>query len=370
MSWSKRNPVWAFGLRFCVLLALLLSPLPWLADTYTWVYGAISNGPLFVVDHDARYGFRFEPPATLRTQGSWLAVLRVDDRQTQETARMKLDVRAFSYRPIATYFALVLAARLKGRRRNIIVLGGGLAVMIAVTTVLTLAAAFRFGIGKVLGFGSDPLVETAYEAFTTPGMQYILPLLCFCVFVGLREIQSMLVRVVAASLALVAPGLPACGGSLGHELAPTLHEDAAEEEPEAEAEDAAPLDEASSDRRRRASDSGIDAAEVLAVKHREATSPIRSGTRFCETSRECFGLTCEFGSTPKRGACVARCATDDECDANERCLASNQFGASCFAVCTSPTQCAFGFECFDYRVVNSYTCLPGSWLLDVEGGTD
>lgn len=192
MMWLRRHPAWAFGLRFCVLLVLLLSPLPWLADTYVGVYGALSNGALFVVDHDARYGFTFEPPASLRPQGSWLAVLRVDDRQAQQTARMKLDVRAFSYRPITSYLALVLAARLKGRRRNVIVLGGGLAVIIGVTTVLTLAAAFRFGIGKVLGFGSGPLVETAFEAFTTPGMQYILPLLCFCVFAGWREIQAVL----------------------------------------------------------------------------------------------------------------------------------------------------------------------------------
>jgi hypothetical protein len=193
MSWFQRNPAWAWGIRFVVLLALFLSPLPFLADAYTTVYGTAYNQVLAVLDSDSRYGFQFEPPSTLQSHGTWLAVLRVDDRRQLKTARMKLDTRAFSYRPLATYVAFALSARLKGRRKNTIVLAGGLAAMIGVTTLLALAAALRFGIGRVVGFGSGPVVETAYEALTTPSMQYAIPFICFCLLTGVREVRALLV---------------------------------------------------------------------------------------------------------------------------------------------------------------------------------
>ena len=60
-----------------------------------------------------------------------MGVLAVEDRRTHKTAHMKLDVRTFSYRPLATFVALGLATRLKGRRKNLLVLGGGLAMMMA-----------------------------------------------------------------------------------------------------------------------------------------------------------------------------------------------------------------------------------------------
>jgi hypothetical protein len=191
MNWFKKNPGWAFALRAALLFALFLSPLPWVADTYTTIYGTVANGFLILVDHDSRYGFRFEAPETIRAHGSWMGVLRVDDRGAQKTAHMKLDVRAFSYRPMATYLALALGARLKGRRKNAIVLGGGAALMAVVSGCVTVIAGLRFGIGKVLGFGDGPLNEAAYEALTTPAMTYVIPLVCFCVLVWLaRESAS------------------------------------------------------------------------------------------------------------------------------------------------------------------------------------
>jgi hypothetical protein len=220
MSWLRRNPGWAWGIRFVLLLALFLAPLPFLADAYTSAYGTLSNLPLAVIDRDARYGFTFEPPPALRSQGTWLAVLRVDDREAQKTARMKLDTRAFSYRPLATYLAFALSARLKGRRKTALVLGAGLATMIAVTSVLALAAALRFGLGKVLGFGSGPIVETAYEALTTPSMQYAIPFICFCLFAGVREVRALVLPSPPADPApdrpRSAPALPSVHAA--HEL--------------------------------------------------------------------------------------------------------------------------------------------------------
>ena len=187
MSWFEKNPGWAFALRALLLFALFISPLPWVADTYTTIYGTISNGFLMLADHDSRYGFRCEPPPSIRAHGSWTGVLRVEDRGAQEIAHMKLDVRAFSYRPMATFWALALGARLKGRRRKAIVMGGGLALMAAVSACITIIAGLRFGIGKVLGFGDGPVNEAAYEALTTPAMAYVIPLVCFCALVWLAR---------------------------------------------------------------------------------------------------------------------------------------------------------------------------------------
>jgi hypothetical protein len=175
-----RHHRWGFVLRFAVLFALVHAPLPWLADGYTTAFGTVANGVLFLADHGSRIGFRFEPPNGIARKGSWFGVLRVEDRAARQTARMKLDVRTFSYRPIGTFLALAGAARLPGLRRNIRVVGGGLALTVIITSALAVVAALRFGIGRVLGFGSGPIAETIYEALTTPAMAYTIPLLCFC----------------------------------------------------------------------------------------------------------------------------------------------------------------------------------------------
>jgi hypothetical protein len=174
-----QNPLYGFAVRFTLIFALLLAPLPYLADTYTSLFGTFANVGLAVADYGARIGFRFEAPSELHWSGSWMAVLRVEDRMAHQTARMKLDVRTFSYRPIATFVALVVAARIKGRRRNAVVWSSGLALTIAVTSTLTVLAALRFGVGRVLGWDSSRLIETIYEALTTPAFTYIVPLLSF-----------------------------------------------------------------------------------------------------------------------------------------------------------------------------------------------
>jgi hypothetical protein len=178
--WLRSNSPRAFAARFAVLFVIVLAPLPWLADTYTAAYGTAANGLLFVADHGSRFGFRFEAPETIRADGSWTGVIRVEDRRLGQTARMKLDVRAFSYRPLATFIALGVAARLWDRKRDALLFGGGLLVVLALTSGITVVSFLRFGVGRVLGFGSGPIAETIYEAFTTPAMTFVLPVLCFC----------------------------------------------------------------------------------------------------------------------------------------------------------------------------------------------
>ena len=177
-QWDRRS-VAAFWIRFGILFAVAHAPLPWLADSYVTAYETVANVGLFALDGVSRLSFRFEPPDSIRAQGSWTGVLRVEDPRAGERARMKFDVRSFSYRPLATLVALALAARLTERRNSAIVLGGGLALVATITSLIAVLAAFRFGIGRALGFGPSRVIETLYEILTTPAVTYLIPALCF-----------------------------------------------------------------------------------------------------------------------------------------------------------------------------------------------
>jgi len=204
MNWIESKAPRAVAVRFAVLFVVLLAPIPWLADAYTTAYGTVANVVLYVADHGSRFGFRFEPPESLRASGSWTGVLRVEDRQLRQTARMKLDVRAFSYRPLATFVALGVAARLWDRRRNATFFGAGLLVMLVLTSALTVAACLKFGVGRLFGIAAGPVSETVYEALTTPAMTFLLPFLCFCVVLFL--VKSNHNRENAAQPAAVVDG--------------------------------------------------------------------------------------------------------------------------------------------------------------------
>jgi hypothetical protein len=66
------------------------------------------------------------------------------------------------------------------RKRNLILFGVGLLALEALTSALTVISFLRFGVGRVLGWGTGSVTETMYEALTTPAMTFVLPLLCFC----------------------------------------------------------------------------------------------------------------------------------------------------------------------------------------------
>ena len=173
-----------FAVPFVVLFGLTLAPWPYLSDTYTSAFDSIANFVLAATDAGGRVAFRFEPPERIRSAGSWQAVLRVDDRKLGQSARMHLDVRTFSYRPIATFAVAFVAAWLKGWRRNALVGGAGLLIVGAATSFLAVIAVLRFGVAKVLGYGAwQRWIETAYESLTTPAMVYAVPLALLWVLV-------------------------------------------------------------------------------------------------------------------------------------------------------------------------------------------
>ena len=188
MNWLRQRPVLVFLLRFTVLFSLALMPIPWLADSYTTLYGAGTNCLLSAVDREASIGARFDPPEAIRAQGSWLLVLRVVDRDTGAVATPRLNVRIFSYLPNVMYLALAVASQQAGWRRCAKVLGTGLPTMLVITTTLSsLPVLAKFAAGGLLGEVPATVVETLYQAFATPIMMYAIPLLLWWLMMGVTR---------------------------------------------------------------------------------------------------------------------------------------------------------------------------------------
>ena len=91
---------------------------------YTSLWGTVANGALFVADRGSNVGFRFAPPPAIRAQGSWDASLRLEDRRNGDTRIIEMNVRNFSYRSVATFVALSVAAAARRFRYLLAVLGG------------------------------------------------------------------------------------------------------------------------------------------------------------------------------------------------------------------------------------------------------
>jgi hypothetical protein len=174
VTWLASHPSCAFLLRFVVVLGALLAPIPFMADAYTSLWGTFANGALFVADHGSNVGFRFAPPPAIRARGSWEASLRLEDRRSGDTRVIEMNVRNFSYRSVATFVALSVAAAARRFRYLLAVLGGGAGQVL--TLVLAAIAAFQQGFGRIYGIEAPNVVRMLHAALTTPVMLYALPL--------------------------------------------------------------------------------------------------------------------------------------------------------------------------------------------------
>lgn len=178
MTPEERKAVGWFVLRAGLVLAVLLMPLPYLADGYVTVDGRATNAFLSVVDAGWRYGVRFDPPPSITAQGSWHAKLRLEDRQTGASRALRYDARSLSYRSMAAFIALAAASRCPGLRRKSALWAGGLVAMFFVTMGFSaLPILSRFAASGAFGELPGLAIRTAYQATVTPVMAYALPLL-------------------------------------------------------------------------------------------------------------------------------------------------------------------------------------------------
>lgn len=90
---------------------------------------------------------------------------------------------------------------------------------------------------------------------------------------------------------------------------------------------------------------------------------IRSATRYCESSLECFGLQC-LAPPELPAICVAPCASDQDCRPDEACLGAATLEKSCFRRCDSPADCDYRFDCFDFDDASGLVCFPAPWAAD------
>jgi hypothetical protein len=180
--------------------------------------------------------------------------------------------------------------------------------------------------------------------------------------------ESLLGRILTA---LAFAGFSGCGGSTGHpietEASPPEGDQVVVVGENREASTSDEMETLPDVPASRLGDSGIDRSasveEPTDGPEREARSIIASGRRYCETSRECFGLFCEVGPNSTRGVCVVPCTSNDDCERQERCIEGEGFAAACFTTCSEPSQCAYEFDCIDYRGDGIYNCLPSPWVI-------
>ncbi len=180
MQRPDRKQALLFLLHFAMLLTAFFWPWPWLADAYTSAFDAAANGVLAPINVRTHVKMQFEPPESIERGGSWKAKLRLEDEQSGQVVSANLDVRGFSYRPLATYLALALAAPLRGQRRTALILAGGTLLMVVLGFFFSaLPILARFSEGGMFGTGVSAAVRTLYEALATPVMVYAVPLMVF-----------------------------------------------------------------------------------------------------------------------------------------------------------------------------------------------
>ena len=94
-------------------------------------------------------------------------------------------------------------------------------------------------------------------------------------------------------------------------------------------------------------------------------SLIDSDTRDCPSEDYCFGLACYAPPSFAPRVCLARCATDADCQPFETCLQAPKLEPTCYALCDSPADCYGGFDCFDFSGTGGkLVCFPATWTQD------
>ena len=161
------------ALVFGALVVLLLAPWPGWGRAFAALFDVYGNVLVAVAGpSDAAARFELPAPDTVSVEdgGTWAVVLRSGD------AAVPLDTRIIAYTPLAIFLALALATPVP-RRRKLVVLGGGLACLLA-----RLAFAVLVPVNRAFGGGhaASAVATVAGIAWTVlvtpPVMSYATPL--------------------------------------------------------------------------------------------------------------------------------------------------------------------------------------------------
>lgn len=165
-------------LVFAALVLLLLAPWPRWGRAFGALFSVYGNA-LIALTSAAAPPPRFSVPArgavSAAEGGDWAVLLTLGDRVAP------LDTRIIAYTPLAIFVALALATP-AARRRKLVILGGGLAVLLA---RLALAVLVPVGSAVSGGDGFDSMAGIAWTVLITPPvMSYATPLAVWWVAVA------------------------------------------------------------------------------------------------------------------------------------------------------------------------------------------
>lgn len=108
-------------------------------------------------------------------------------------------------------------------------------------------------------------------------------------------------------------------------------------------------------------DAGADAGDEADAGAPGYVPHIGSGTRNCESSEYCFGLSCYAPPSFLPTVCVASCETDFDCGLHEACVGSPKLAPTCYARCGVPGDCEYHFDCLDFSGKGQLVCFPAAW---------
>jgi hypothetical protein len=168
-------------LVFAALVVVLLAPWPRWGRAFAASFAAYGNALIALTSASSpspRFGMPARGAVSAADGGDWAVVLTLGDRVAP------LDTRIIAYTPLAIFVALALATPV-ARRRKLVILGGGLAVLLA-----RLAFAVLMPVGSAVagadGPGFDSAAGIAWTVLVTPpAMSYAAPLAVWWVAVAL-----------------------------------------------------------------------------------------------------------------------------------------------------------------------------------------
>ena len=188
----------------CIFIGLTL---PWASfgATYSRAFSAVANGVIDVLPSHSRLEFHLDgaterPRALELGTESWRTTLTITNQRTTQTYRAPLDLRGAHYVPAAAFIALTVALPVANRRRKVVILAIGLAILLPLSLILVslpLIPRLRGGQFELfpLPEAINLLVGLFYRAFVAhPGMAYAIPALMWWILVSLTAPDSSVIH--------------------------------------------------------------------------------------------------------------------------------------------------------------------------------
>ena len=177
-----------FLLGFGCVFAVLALPLASFGASYSRAFSAVANTLVSALPSHPVLDFRFEgsrqrSAASAWGTDSWRTQLVIQNFASGRKRAIPYDLRGIHYLPAAAFIALSVATPVRSRRRKLLILGVGLAVLVPLSlflTSLTLIPALRGGELQIISLpqGMSDFVALFHRAFVAhPGMVYAIPVL-------------------------------------------------------------------------------------------------------------------------------------------------------------------------------------------------